>query len=196
MKELNQWILCNGKTPVAPTGGLINPHDPKHHMSYVDTVTASGLMKLGVGFVFTSSDPYWFLDIDHCLIDGKWSPIAQSLMEAFPGACMEVSSGGDGIHIFGKGEVPEHSSKNKEHGIEFYDTGRFVLVNSDLSHGDYNSEHPEMVQWLVNSYFQPKIGQSVEWRNSPVPEWNGIEDDAMLITKMRGSKSARQVFGG
>ena len=199
MKELSQFILCNGKVPVAPTGGTIDPHDPANWLSYTDACNAAELLNLKVGFVFTSSDPYWFLDIDHCVTaENQWSPLAKSLMSAFSGACVEVSQSGEGLHIFGSGQVPEHSCKNKEYGIEFYHEGRFVLLNSDISNvnTDLRLNFDTQVQWLVDSYFKPIEGQGIEWRNSPVVEWNGPEDDDMLIAKMCKSKSARVIFGG
>ena len=54
----------------------------------------------GVGFFFTPNDPFYFVDIDYCLQnDGTWSPTAQSVLNMLPGAAVEVSQSGTGLHI-------------------------------------------------------------------------------------------------
>ncbi len=63
-----------------------------------------------VGFLFTPRDPFFFLDIDNCLVDGAWSPEAMNVLRALPGAAVEVSQSGTGLHIFGtyRGVPPAH----------------------------------------------------------------------------------------
>lgn len=197
MKQLNQFILCNGKVPVAPEGHTIDPHNPSNWMSYEQAKMGADMMNWGIGFVFTSSDPYWFLDIDHCREGNDWSKVAQSLVEVFPGACVEVSQSGEGLHIFGSGTIPEHSCKNKEWGVELYHEGRFALLNSDLDNGDPNTDHTTSLQWLVDNYFPPgAVSDTSSWRTDPVPEWNGPTDDAVLLDKMLKSGGAKAAFGG
>ena len=84
----------------------------------------------GVGFVFTKNDPFFFVDIDKCLEidDQTWSPLAVDIMGRLPGAAIEVSQSGRGLHIFGQGLCPEHSCKNVALGLEFYTEGRFVAL--------------------------------------------------------------------
>jgi primase-polymerase (primpol)-like protein len=199
MKHLNQFIMCNGKVPVAPAGHTIDPHNPANWMSYDQAKTGADMMGWGVGFVFTSSDPYWFVDVDHCREGDGWNQVAQNMMAAFPGAYMEVSQSGEGIHIFGSGQVPEHSCKNKQWGVEFYHEGRFALLNSGLEpeRGDPNIDHTANLQWLVNNYFPPGADNTGEpWRTEPVAEWNGPIDDNVLLDKMLKSGGAKAAFGG
>jgi hypothetical protein len=197
MKQLKQFILCNGKVPVAPTGYRIDPHNPANWMSYEDAKAGAGLMSWGVGFVFTSSDPYWFVDIDHCAENGEWNQVAKNMLAAFPGACVEVSQSGEGLHIFGSGQVPEHSCKNKQWGVELYHESRFALLNSDLDNGDPNTDHSANLRWLVDNYFPPGATTPDEvWRTEPVAAWNGPTDDAVLLDKMLKSGGAKAAFGG
>jgi len=190
-----QFILCQEKIPVNPAGETINPHDSANWMGHEEACSYSELLSLGVGFVFTAADPFWFLDLDHCMEDGRfvYNPIAQQMTEVFDGAAFEVSTSKTGVHFFGCGTVPPHSSKNKEYGIEFYTEGRFVLLTGDGAHGDVWLDWSEKLPWLVDSYFPPKAIQiSEEWRDTPVPEWNGITDDEVLIAKLMQQKK----FGG
>lgn len=196
MKHLNQFILCNGKVPVASAGNTIDPHNPVNWMSYADAKLAAELLGRNIGFVFTSADPYWFLDIDHCVVDGQWSPIANQMMEVFPGAATELSMSGEGLHIFGQGQVPKHSCKNKNYGIEFYHEARFVVLTEAPPGGDPNLDWSATLPWLVDSYFPPSDNDESAWTNTPVPEWNGPESDQELLTRALRSGGAKNVFGG
>jgi len=90
----------------------------------------------------------------------------------------------EGVHIFGTGDVPPHSSKNKQYGIELYTKGRFVLLTGNGAQGNVQSASAHM-QWLVDSYFPPKEAiVAEEWRYEPVPEWNGPTDDLILVEKL------------
>ena len=103
MRNLKQFILCNGKIPVHPEGYKIDAHNPVNHMSWDAVKIAANAVNYSIGFVFISADPYWFLDIDHAREGDKWSELAVSLCNAFPGAHIEVSQSGEGLHIFGSG---------------------------------------------------------------------------------------------
>lgn len=204
-KSWNQFIVCDGKIPVDPykqpgdPGRKINPHDPNNWLPYDQAITLASMLGLGVGFVFTVNDPFWFLDVDHCRdpATGEYNPIAQQMLEVFKGAAVEISSSGDGLHFFGCGEVPEHAKKNKQYGIEFYNEGRFVLLTGNGAEGDVWLDWSAQVEWLVQSYFQPKgDSNGDDWTDRPVPEWHGPEDDDVLIGKMLNQKgSAATIFG-
>jgi hypothetical protein len=187
-----QFVLCDDKVPVDAQGTPVNPHAPEYWMSADMAIGMADSLGLGVGFVFTKDDPFWFLDIDHCSIGADWSGNAHSFMNAFAGCAMEISTSGEGLHIFGTGEIPPHSSKNKEYGIELYTEGRFVLLTGNGACGDAQTVTANG-PWLVENYFPPKeASASAEWRSTPVPEWNGITEDAVLIAKLKQQTK----FGG
>ena len=127
-----------GKTDKFPvdfrSGRVVNAHDPEVWTDHAAAIAAAAHFAqwgaYGVGFVFTEADPFWFLDLDNCLLpDGSdWSPLAKSLCGAFAGAAIEVSQSGRGLHIFGTGRPPAHGCKNEPLGLEFYHSGRFVGV--------------------------------------------------------------------
>ena len=98
-----------GKTDKFPINHLTlkveNAHNPE---IWTDVNTAIQVAKLygkdyGVGFVLTKDDPFYFVDIDSCLEADNvtWSPVANSLMTMLPGAAVEVSQSGRGLHIIG-----------------------------------------------------------------------------------------------
>ena len=164
-----------------------DPHDPSYWMTHEQASAISS----SVGFVFTDKDPYWFLDIDHCIIDGTYSPIAQELMRVFVNCYIEVSQSGEGLHIFGIGDVPPHGNKNKELGIEFYTEKRFVaLTGNKVGAGTEECDCSSVMDWLVDTYFGAPMDVSPDnWTTEPVTAWNGSDDDELLIAKALSGKS-------
>lgn len=213
MRAYNQWLVYklvprdDGKTDKLPLDyrtGKLPPRGQGGAAIWTDHDTAHKVAQQlgaghGVGFSFADSDPYFFLDIDKCLQpDNQWSPVAQQLIKAFPGAYVEVSQSGRGLHIIGRGVPPSHSCKNLTYGLELYHTDRFVALTGTHAQGDPDADVSANLPWLVSSYFPPSSGDGalVDWSDEPVPEWRGPLDDADLIRRAMNSKSAGSVFGG
>lgn len=208
MAEYAQFInyrlrpKSNGKTdkiPLFPAGQewQKNPFLWQTAESAINNAPADG----GVGFLFTENDPFFFIDIDNCLIDGAWSPVAVDIMSRLPGAAVEVSQSGTGLHIFGRysGPEPLHSCKNRVYDIELYTSGRFVAMTGDRVVGDASVICDAALAGLIATYFPPRVGGAVdvvEWTTEPVPEYTGPEDDDELIRRACASGSAGSVFGG
>jgi hypothetical protein len=153
--------------------------------------------RYGVGFVFTEQDPFFFIDIDNCATPSGWSPVAQQIVGAFNGAAVEVSASGRGLHIFGRGTAPEHSSRSDAYGLEFYTSGRFVALTGTNAIGDARTDHTGALAWLTASYFPPRVTIHDDgWTAEPSAGWSGPVDDDELIRRACNSSSARSVFGG
>lgn len=185
------------KLPVNPrTGQVCDAHDPGAWM-YAAEVRALGLP---LAFVFTKGDPFFFIDIDHCLEDDAWSQKALDICAQFPGCAMEISQSGTGLHIFGTmPEVLPHSNKNTVEDLELYTSGRFVALTGTSAMGQASTvPSREAWAWLVSAYFPSKAGVApgASWSEEPVTEWTGPEDDETLIKKMLSTTSARSVIGG
>lgn len=209
LASYNQFILWtiierNGKQIKVPinykTAQVTDAHNPD---AWIDVNTAIITAKLygnnyDVGFVFTKDDPFFFVDIDHCLTDdGAWSDTANNVLSYFPGAAVEVSQSGTGLHIIGQGSAPDHACKNIQFGLEFYTEKRFIALTGNNIIGDAETDHTVMLQEFTNNLFPPKTIITPEtWTTEPVPEWNGTNDDNELIKKALASTSARAVFGG
>jgi hypothetical protein len=190
------------KKPVNPyTGYNHNPHDPAIWLDHDTAIQTAGLFgeEFGVGFVFTTGDPFWFLDIDNAATGGVWSDLAQNLLGMFNGAAVELSYSGTGLHIFGTGVVPDHGCKNIPLDLEFYTQERFVALTGNQAQGNAATDHSVALSQVVPSYFPVTKGNTTgaDWTDGPDPEWNGPEDDTALLQKMLASKgSAESVFGG
>lgn len=195
-----------GKTEKFPIdwrdGSVSNAHDPSIWVDARTSCTMAQVWGAGYcpGFVFTRNDPLWFLDIDGCLqADGQWAPIARELCTALPGAAVEVSHSGRGLHLFGRGLVPPHSSRRSEAkalGLEFYTEGRFVALTGINAVGDSSADLTLQISGIVARYFPPApVGELIEFNAGPVPEWRGPTDDDELIRRALRSKSAGALFG-
>lgn len=153
-----QFILLKDKLPVTVGGNLFNAHDTTHHLFCKDAVRLAKLLELDVGFVFTKEDPFWFLDIDKCLGKKKKpSELALELLELFRGAAVETSQSKEGLHIFGRGIVPEHLCKNTKLHIEFYTNRRYVSLTGLNAYGNADIDFTPQLELLVDKYFKKKI---------------------------------------
>lgn len=194
-----------GKTDKFPvdfrSGRVANAHDAAiwtDHATAIAAATSWG-QPYGIGFVFTEADPFWFLDIDNCLLPDRsdWSPVAKQLCAAFAGAAVEVSQSGNGLHIFGTGRPPVHGCKNDSYGIEFYHAGRFAALTGVGAVGDAAFDASATLPSLVAAYFPPDPVQfTQDWTLAPVPEWRGPVDDDELIRRALRSHSTASAFGG
>jgi primase-polymerase (primpol)-like protein len=134
------WKLVQGakkprKVPInIDTMAAHNAHDSAVWMNVTAAITAADLLgdEYSVGFVFTKADPFWFLDIDHCLEATVMNSIAKEMTENFSGCAIEVSQSDQGLHIFGTGNCPPHGTRDKLNGMEFYTEQRFVALTGNM----------------------------------------------------------------
>ena len=182
------------KVPVSyVTGNNCDAHNPLSQTNFIEAAQAAARLgdAYGVGFVFTEADPFWFLDIDDCWIDGAWSPMAVWACEQFDGAAVEVSQSGTGLHIIGTGRVGPHTSKCAALGIDLYTDKRFIALTGTGAQGDAGFDHTARLLEWVDTYYPPPVAATVaaEWTTEPMEGWAGIVDDDALIAKALASKS-------
>lgn len=185
------------KFPVDPaTGAVADAHDPR---IWTDFATAAACGKgNGVGFVFTASDPFWFVDIDDALVDGQWNDAANLLCTELAGAAVEVSQSGRGLHIFGTGPVPPHGCDNLALHTQFYTERRFVALTGMHAYGDAGFAPPRLAEVITQHFPVIGGGKGAEagwWSSEPVPEWRGPTNDDDLLRRALRSTSAAAVFG-
>jgi len=82
----------------------------------------------GLGFVFSSGDPYTGIDLDDCVDEGdEIAPWALEIARHFD-SYTELSATGTGLHIIVRGEVPNHRRGN----VEVYSSKRFFTVTGHI----------------------------------------------------------------
>ena len=89
----------------------------------------------GVGFVFTESDPFIGIDIDHCRKeDGSLTEYARDMIHRC-GSYAEVSPSGTGIHIIGLGRINIDGSGKRTDKVEMYQKLRFFTITGNNVEG-------------------------------------------------------------
>jgi putative DNA primase/helicase len=109
MKTRRQWVLYRiegdgekkTKVPYRPNGKHASTKNPKTWRSFDEVVNAyeNGGFD-GIGFVFTTEDPYAGVDLDDCRdpATGEITPEAQEIIAKLA-SYAEVSVSGTGVHI-------------------------------------------------------------------------------------------------
>jgi|SRR4051812_13069658 putative DNA primase/helicase len=94
----------------------------------------------GIGFVFSSADPFVGIDLDDCRNpeSGEISPWAQKILGRVQEGYIEASPSGTGIHIIVRGSVRDGRARKKVRlegavigEIEMYGRGRFFTVTGE-----------------------------------------------------------------
>jgi putative DNA primase/helicase len=82
----------------------------------------------GLGFVFSSGDPYTGIDLDDCVAEnGEIELWALEIVRTF-NSYTELSASGTGLHIIVRGDVP-----NRRKGeVEVYSSKRFFTVTGHV----------------------------------------------------------------
>jgi putative DNA primase/helicase len=82
----------------------------------------------GVGFVFSSADPYTGVDLDNCVGgDGEIAGWALEIVRYFD-SYTELSATGTGLHVIVRGDVPNH----RKGDVEVYSSKRFFTVTGHV----------------------------------------------------------------
>jgi putative DNA primase/helicase len=86
----------------------------------------------GIGFVFSSADPYVGIDIDDCRNPetGEIAPWAQEIIDRVQGGYVEISPSGRGLHIIIKGSVRDGGMRKGK--VEMYGRNRFFALTGHL----------------------------------------------------------------
>lgn len=192
------------KLPIsARTGRVCSAHDAA---AWVDAQTACTTVAAwgaayGLAFSFQASDDFFFVDIDKACNGVEWSKTAQEILAMFPGAAVEVSQSGTGLHIIGRGSAPVHGCKNIALGLEFYTQERFVALTGTHIQGDASTDHTAALHALTAQYFPAAAGSgqdgdwSADWTDRPVTGWRGPTDDDELIRRACNARGANSTFG-
>jgi putative DNA primase/helicase len=138
LKIRPQWVVWKavGERPEkipysAKTGLKASTTDLLSWCSFGEANEAlgSGQTYSGLGFVFSSGDPFAGIDLDGCVNPetGEVAAWALEIVRHFD-SYTELSASGTGIHIIVKGEVP-----NRRKGkVEVYSSKRFFTLSGHM----------------------------------------------------------------
>jgi putative DNA primase/helicase len=143
MRQRDQWVCYRlvsrpgkekpDKVPIDPkTGKPASTTDSLTWASFEKAVSVSPKYD-GIGFVFSSGDPFAGIDLDGCRDSesGRMEEWAEALLAGL-GGYAEVSPSGRGVHVIVKGRLPEgarHKIEREDGGcVEAYDERRFFTM--------------------------------------------------------------------
>jgi putative DNA primase/helicase len=149
LAERDQWVLWrhedrdgrSTKVPYQVGGRRASSTDPKTWASFeiaANEWRCASNRYAGLGFVFSSSDPFCGIDLDDALDPaGKPKPWAQALVERFCDTYMEISPSGSGVKIWVGGNVPANlgGARVGDGQIEIYDHARYFAVTGHAFRG-------------------------------------------------------------
>ena len=177
------------KIPVFHTTGMTaDAHNPSHQTDFATASAAAARLGAGyeVGFVFTEHDPFFFLDLDECREGDGWNPLAKWACEAFPGAAVEISQSGKGLHIIGTATVGAHAIKSKSLPIDLFTHHRFIALTGTGVVGDAATDHTGALRYIIEQYYPPtEPAASQEWTTEAL-EGHGVPGDDKLLEKAMG----------
>jgi primase-polymerase (primpol)-like protein len=135
LRQRRQWVVWkleerDGKPTKVPYiaggSGKASSTDSLTWRSFEEAVQALETGRYnGIGFVFSSGDPFAGVDLDDCRNPetGELEEWAAKIVEAF-GSYAEVSQSGTGVHIIVMGKAP-----NKKRGkVEAYSSERYFTM--------------------------------------------------------------------
>jgi primase-polymerase (primpol)-like protein len=194
LQDYNQWVCWTRlgperiKLPICPaTCKSASCTDPATWGSYQQArATASRLRLDGIGFVFTSEDPYTGVDLDYCrTIRGDPEPWASEIVKRL-NSYTEWSPSGEGLHILVKAALPTCGGRRTRR-IEIYSSRRYFTITNDLLEQtpstieDRQAEVLDLVAALDRqSQRQPELSKT------PAPV---AHTDEELIRRAQGAKN-------
>jgi putative DNA primase/helicase len=137
------------------------------------------------------------LDLDHCIVDGKFSEEAQEIVD---GVCSysEISPSGEGVRIFLYGKLPD---KGRRRGnFECYDKGRHLTVtgNHILGTPDKINNNQETLDWFHRKFIAGetisdeteihKLPDQINTESDQSPSQVSTAETKSILEKIRASK--------
>ncbi|MFI1485775.1 DNA primase [Streptomyces sp. NPDC020747] len=128
MTGRRRWVRRDErKAPRTVGGGFASVSDPETWTAHREA--AASKVGVGLGYVLAEGDGIVCIDLDHCLDEGQLAPWARAILDDCPASYTEVSPGGDGLHIWGHGEL-KRGRRMRQGGssVEVYGQGRYVAM--------------------------------------------------------------------
>lgn len=193
LKQYNQFVLWRlesndrgqpTKVPLSINGSYASSTNPATWCDVETALTYANAWNCGVGFVLTDADPFRVIDIDHCYVNGQWTQLAHQVCGQFPGAAVEISQSGEGLHIWLTGALPERHS-NKALGLELYARERFIaLTGAGVQPGTSAATDYPQLHAFVSHHFPPRqtVQGELQWYDRAIPEAGNVpQDDEMFL---------------
>lgn len=130
----DRWVRRSAnKVPLqSGTGRNASSTNPRTWSSYKAAEKAPH--GAGLGFVL-NGDGIVCIDLDGCLSEGRLASWATEILNLCPRTFVEVSPSGNGLHIWGYGEVETGRVIRDGRKVEIYGRGRYICVTGKRFRG-------------------------------------------------------------
>jgi hypothetical protein len=213
LRELDQWVLWRFETRPGekkPTKVPYQAKDPSRHAATTDPTTWSPFEIAvssiedadGIGFVFTTDDPYAGVDLDECIGPEGLHPDAAAVLFTLD-SYSEVSPSRAGVKTIVQANLNgfprNRTSKTMWGGVfEVYDTKRFFTITGDLLRGSPSAVEPRQAE--LDQVLEHVFGKIEPNLRPPVQESRSIDlDDRDLLERAfraRNGEDTRMLFAG
>ncbi len=198
LKKRPQWVAWRysgrKKEPINPrTGRNASATDPKTWASFDEAVAHAADGPDGVGFAVSLDDPFCFVDLDDCIVNGEVEPWAFRIVERFD-SYTEISPSGKGLKIWIRGTKPGDRCRGAigTGGVEMYDSNHYSTVT-----GRVFRERPvgECQTALEEFYWEmfPRVPEVPDKACRATLEENVLPDEE-LLKKARSNKRTGAEF--
>lgn len=164
-------------------------------------------VNFGVGLSLSAADPYIFLDFDKCVDytpDGSavWSQCVTDALQRFPGAFIETSYSGTGLHIIGSGTIDiDLKTRCKDFPGEIYSAGRFVALTGHQAQGSPLTSIDGVIQPYMQGFGWERRevtadASTVEYTDLADSRYTFEGDDDELLHAMQRSKGSNKTQFG
>jgi len=148
----------------------------------------------GIGFVFTTDDPFVGVDLDNCLdTQQQLKPWAQTIVEGLD-SYAEISPSGTGVKLIlaGKKNTNRCCTKIGDGKIEIYDTGRYFTITGQLLAPAYTTieTRQEALETVCQQVFRATTATT---SSSSISSTVVIQDDERLRDRMCTAKNGEKV---
>lgn len=128
MTRRRRWVRRDErKAPRTLTGGFASVTAPNSWSAHSEAAVSA--VGVGVGYVLAEGDGVVCIDLDHCLADGELEPWARAILARCPATFTEISPGGEGLHVWGRGELKRGRRMRRDGAaVEVYGQDRYVAV--------------------------------------------------------------------
>ncbi len=186
LKELPQWVVVDMRLRTTARGEQVpckeplNPRtlrrasvtDASTWGTFAEAVAARTEYAPHIGFVFTDSDPYCFIDLDPPADDAQ-AARHQAIYKAFD-SYTELSQSGRGVHIICRGRLPNGTRRDK---VEVYSSERYAICTGNVIRPEPIVDYSEL---LLRLYNEMQVGAS---RTTALEDVAAVQSDDELFAR-------------
>jgi hypothetical protein len=140
----------------------------------------------GVGFVFTSGDPYFGIDLDDCVVSGQLHSVAQDVVTRLD-TYTEISPSGTGVKAIGRGKLSLDRHRTTSTGwggrFECYDQNQFFAITGKAIPGQQHlpvGERQDQLDLITREIFPSESIQEAAGASGGPSSGKGADYEVLI----------------